>query len=109
MGYARSQGGTLALVFIVVINAQAGIGIFDTLQFLARAIARCIVHHDQLSNLRLLKNGFNNSSYSGPLVKYGHDDGEAAERRVTGHGDEKEEEKGKTQRTEAGSQRSHFL
>jgi hypothetical protein len=27
--------------------------------------------------LRLLENSFNNSSYGGPLVEYGHNDGEA--------------------------------
>lgn len=73
LGDARAQCRAFSLVFIVVTNAQAGIGIFDTLEFLAGAIARRIVHHDQLSNLRLLKNSFNNSSYCGPLVEYGHD------------------------------------
>ena len=77
MGYTRSQGGTLALVFIVMVNTQARIGIFDALQFIPRSIARGIVDYNQLSDLRLLKDSFNNSSYCGPLVEYGHDDGEA--------------------------------
>ncbi len=76
-GYTRSQGGTLALVFIVVVNTQARIGIFDALQFIPRSITRGIVHHNQLSNLWLQKDSFDNSSYSGPLVEYGHDDGKA--------------------------------
>ena len=77
MGYTRSQGGTLALVFIVMVKTQARIGIFDALQFIPRSIARGIVDYNQLSDLRLLKDSFNNSSYCGPLVEYGHDDGEA--------------------------------
>ena len=78
VGNASAQGRALALVFFVVVDPYARIGILDPLEFLTRAVARGIINDNQLGHLRLLQNNLHNIGNSGPFVIDRHDDGETA-------------------------------